>query len=103
MLVVHFGKKRKVDLSSKNDLTLGRPPVLNPTLARDSNGMVVIEMCCNHPHPTQEPHLLFHWGANTNTVPLFFIPSPHGHLCILPPEAFMQHLNNLDFAGFAGL
>jgi len=99
----HFGKKREYDPSGENDLTRGKPPVLKPTLTTDNNGMVVMDMRRNNPRTTQEPQISFHWGANSNTVPLFLIPSPEHHLHGLSKEDFIQRLNNLDFAGFAGL
>ena len=98
-----FGKVRSYDPSGEKDLTRGRPPVLRPKLFTDKNGMLKINMRRNNPRTTQEPHLSYLWGANTNTVPLFILPSPEQHLHGLGVEAFVQRMNNLDSAGFAGL
>ena len=99
----HFGTVRAYDPSGEKDLTRGRPPVLRPTLFADKNGMLKINMHRNHPRITQEPHLSYHWGANSNTVPLFIIPPPEQHLHGLDAEAYVRRMNNLDSAGFAGL
>ena len=99
----HFGKLRAYDPSGEKDLTRGLPPVQRPTLYTDRNGMLKINMRRNHPRITQEPHVSYLWGANSNTVPLFIIPSPEQHLHGLTAEAYIRRMNNLDSAGFAGL
>lgn len=99
----NFGRLRAYDPSGEKDLTRGLPPVQRPTLYTDKNGMLKINMRRNHPHVTQEPHLSYIWGANSNTVPLFIIPSPEQHLHGLSVDAYVRRMNNLDSAGFAGL
>ena len=90
----HYGRKRKYDPSGENDLTRGKPRTVKPTITVDKNGMLSIEMRRNHPRTTQEPHVSYIWGANSNTVILLLPPprqgSPAQSLARLLPPACQQ-------------
>ena len=72
-------------------------------MTTDNNGMVRIESRWNNPRATNEPHVSFNWGANSNTAPLFMSRRPAEHLHGLTRQQFKERVTNLDAAGFAGL
>ena len=83
-----FGTPRRYDPSGENHLTHGKPPVKEPCMTTDNNGMVRMEGRRNNPRETNEPHVSYNWGANSNTAPLFMSGRPDEHLHGLTREKF---------------